>query len=160
MSYFRLTFFDIHVTIRTVATGVATTFATFHKEPTRENPQPIFNRVIQPFNQRLPLASRCGGGCSEMHRAIINGLFDVGFGHRREAVWTNAVSVGHTAKNSRVGHAPACARRATRAVKSRLALGAGFSSHFYPIASLRKVHIDCYLGRELRCVHKGQGEIV
>lgn len=114
------------MTIRTIAAGIATTFATFQKVPTRENPHSIFNRVIQPFNQRLSLAGSRGSGRSEMHWTIINGLFNVCFGHRREAVGTDAVSVGYTAKNSRVSHAPACARRATRAVKSRLATVAGF----------------------------------
>jgi len=117
------------MTIRTIATGIAATFSALQKEPTRENPQSIFNRVIQPFDQRLPLAGSRGGGCSDMYRAIINGLFDMSFGHRCEAGWTDAVSVGYTTKNSRISHTPACACCAARAVKNGLAMGAGFIHH-------------------------------
>lgn len=61
-----------------------------------------------------------------MHRTIINGLLNVGLGHRREAVWTDAISVGYTAKNSWVSHAPTCACGATNTVKISLAMVAGF----------------------------------
>lgn len=68
-----------------------------------------------------------------MYRAIINGLFNVSFGHRCEAGWTDAVTgfAIHrpAAKNSGVGHAPTCACCAARAVKNGLATGAGFIHH-------------------------------
>lgn len=141
------------MTIRTVAADIATTFSALQKEPARKNPQSIFNRVIKPFNQRLPLAGCRGGGCSDMYRAIINGLFDMSFGHRCEAGWTDAVSVGYTTKNSRVSHTPACACGATRAVKNSLAKGAGFIH--------QTLSIKLYLKRQNRTHHHylSQGNI-
>lgn len=121
--------FDVGMTKRAIAAAIATTFTAFEQIPARQHPQAIVDGVVQPFDQRLSLTGQRGGGCGLMHSAIINRLGDTGGADGSQAGGTQTVVRRRTAQDRRIIHTPAHARTASRTIKRRLALWAGFTHH-------------------------------